>query len=134
LRNAQDLDEDDKENEGRDDSFVTYGRQYARSGDIFTSIDDVVQFGVLRTVSDSDDEHELTSAYVLLFVYFPLDLLIPMLREKQRLESWELLCSRIPNFRSNMVVLASQRKLRRRVSRKVCPISVSLFDMPSLPL
>lgn len=67
MRNAQDLDEDDKENEGRDDSFVTYGRQYARGGDIFASIDDVVQFGVLRTVSESDNEHELTSVYVLLF-------------------------------------------------------------------
>ena len=48
---------------------MTYGRQYARGGDIFASIDDVVQFGVMRTVSESDDEHELTSVYVLL-VFF----------------------------------------------------------------
>ncbi|KAF8148593.1 hypothetical protein B0H34DRAFT_736120 [Crassisporium funariophilum] len=52
-------------------------------------------------VSESDHEHELTSI------------------KKQRLESWESLCSRIPNFRSNMVVLASQQKLCRCVSRKI---------------
>ena len=66
LRNTQDLDEDDKENEGQDDSFMTYGRQYACGGDIFASIDDVMQFGVMHTVSESDDKHELTSVYVLL--------------------------------------------------------------------
>lgn len=64
MRNAQDLDEDDKENKGRDDTFVTYGRQYACGGDIFASIDDVVQFGVMRTVSESDDEHELVEIQV----------------------------------------------------------------------
>ena len=67
MRNAQDLDEDDKENKGQDHSFVTYGRQYTHGGDIFALIDDVVQFGVMHTISESDDKHELTSVYVLLF-------------------------------------------------------------------
>ncbi|KAF8952928.1 hypothetical protein BDZ97DRAFT_1811726 [Flammula alnicola] len=80
---------------------MSYGRQYARSGDIFASIDDVIQFGVARAISDSDDEREQTAV------------------ETQREESWELLCSRIPNFRSEMVALADQRKLRRRVARKI---------------
>jgi len=48
---------------------MSYGRQYARSGDIFASIDDVIQFGVTRAVSDSDDEHELTPAFVFFDCY-----------------------------------------------------------------
>ncbi|KAF8164690.1 hypothetical protein B0H34DRAFT_804389 [Crassisporium funariophilum] len=59
-RTATDVDDEEKENGGRDDLYMTYGRQYARSGDIFASIDDVIQFGVARAILDSDDERELT--------------------------------------------------------------------------
>jgi len=49
--------------------------------------------------------------------------------------SWELLCSHIPNFCTEMVMLADQRKLRRRVARKVwLPFLFSLFCFTALQI
>jgi hypothetical protein len=55
-------DASDKENEDshRTESYMAYGRTFGRNGDIFNSVNDVVQHGVKLAIADSDDEGEET--------------------------------------------------------------------------
>lgn len=52
--------DDDKENEDshRMESYIAHGRTFGRNGDIFNSVNDVVQHGVKLDIADSDDEQE----------------------------------------------------------------------------
>ena len=52
--------DDDKENEDsqRMESYIAHGRTFGRNGDIFNSVNDVVQHGVKLDITDSDDEQE----------------------------------------------------------------------------
>jgi hypothetical protein len=61
-------DSDDKENELEGsheshpmESYITHGRTFGRNGNIFNSVNDVVQYGVKLAIadSDSDDEQEV---------------------------------------------------------------------------
>lgn len=50
---------DDKENEDSESdlqSYIAHGRTFGRNGDIFNSVNDVVQHGVKLAIVDSDDE------------------------------------------------------------------------------
>ena len=51
-------DADDKENEDsqRMKSYIAHGRTFGRNGDIFNSLNDVVQHGVKLDIADLDDE------------------------------------------------------------------------------
>jgi hypothetical protein len=43
------------------ESYITHGRTFGRNGNIFNSVNDVVQYGVKLAIadSDSDDEQEV---------------------------------------------------------------------------
>lgn len=47
--------------------MATYGRYFLRQGDLFNSIDTIVQHGILKETADSDDEMEMTEKYSHLF-------------------------------------------------------------------
>jgi hypothetical protein len=48
---------EDKENEDSPmESYIAHGRSFGRNGDIFNSVNDVVQHGVRLAIVDSDDE------------------------------------------------------------------------------
>lgn len=53
-------DADDKENEDSRhmESYIAHGRTFGRNGDIFNSLNDVVQHGVKLDIADSDNEQE----------------------------------------------------------------------------
>jgi hypothetical protein len=42
------------------ESYIAHGRTFGRNGDIFNSVNDVVQHGVKLAIADSDDEGEET--------------------------------------------------------------------------
>jgi hypothetical protein len=56
---------DDKENEfegahrgTRMESYISHGRTFGRNGNIFNSVNDVVQYGVKLAIADSDSDGE----------------------------------------------------------------------------
>ena len=63
----------------------------------------------------------------LYFLVFDLLFYLPALNSNKQLrQSWELLCSHIPNFRTQMVSLSDQIRMRKQVCRKVSGFTQSI--------
>ncbi|KAG5637872.1 hypothetical protein H0H81_002835 [Sphagnurus paluster] len=75
-----------------------YGRYYARAGDFFLKVDQVVNCGLVEEAKESDDETT---------------------PDPRRFEAWQILCEMIPGFRQHMLALAGNHLERKAICREI---------------
>ncbi|KAG6895032.1 hypothetical protein C0992_003454, partial [Termitomyces sp. T32_za158] len=89
-------DSDSAQNNEDDVTYVTYGRKFARIGDLFNRIETIVEVGIQSELAEES-----------------LPLVVP--EDRHLRESWKILKAIIPNFCEHMIDLHADKKTRNMV-------------------
>ncbi|KAJ3505188.1 hypothetical protein NLJ89_g7545 [Agrocybe chaxingu] len=87
-------------------SYYAFGRIVSRQIDPFTKVDAIVNFGVLHDGKDSDSDTDDGGEQLCI-------------RDQRLLEGWETLCRIIPSFKTSMLALSKERRLRKQACQAI---------------
>ncbi|KAF9472387.1 hypothetical protein BDN70DRAFT_938233 [Pholiota conissans] len=89
--------------ESMETSLRSFGHFYSRQDDPFSRVDAIVNFGIKYEVADDEESSsEGLSA-----------------KEKRLLRSWNLLCTLIPDFLTEMLALSENRPVRKATCQEI---------------